>query len=122
MLPQLEKDTRIVVLLLGKNGNRYEQTVKDLRLESFADRTGAEAHRFGLTTSGEIAIFGTDGTLLYSGGITEARGHEGENPGEAAALAALRNSGSAPSTNAPVFGCELGKRANPRPDNAESRP
>jgi hypothetical protein len=122
MLPVLDGRTRIVVLLLGRNGNRYEKTVKDMHIESFADRSGVEASRLGLTTSGEIAIYAAGGNLLYSGGITGGRAHEGGNPGEAAALAALSKAGSMRSRRAPVFGCELGKGANPRPDNAESQP
>jgi hypothetical protein len=122
MLPLLGGHARIVVLLLGRNGNRYEQTVKELHLESFADRDGSEASRLGLIASGEIAIYAAGGNLLYSGGITGARAHEGDNPGEAAALAALGTSDSVRNKKAPVFGCELGKRANPRSNNAESRP
>lgn len=122
MLPPLGGRARIVILLLGRNGNRYEQMVKDMNIESFADRTGVEASRLGLTTSGEIAIYAAGGNLLYSGGITESRAHEGDNPAEAAAMAALQSAGSVGIRNAPVFGCELGKTVSPRQKNAESRP
>lgn len=107
MLPILGGHVRIVALLLGRNGNRYQEAIEEMNLEYFADPSGSEAARLGLTTSGEIAIYAADGNLLYSGGITGARAHEGDNPGEAAALAALGAINSIGIQKAPVFGCEL---------------
>jgi len=45
------------------------------------DNDGAESRRFRVATSGHILLYGPDGGLLFSGGITPARGHEGENSG-----------------------------------------
>lgn len=110
MLP-LIPDTRIVVLLTGERGNRYETQVRDMRLEAVADQRGAEAHRFGLTTSGEVAIYSAAGGLLYHGGLTGARGHEGDNPGEATARSVLKAAASGKVKDAPVFGCALDSKA-----------
>jgi hypothetical protein len=109
MLPRMDNKARIVVLLLGKTGNRYEDVVAGMHLEYLHDTSGNEARKFGLTTSGEVAIYAPGGTLLYTGGITGARAHEGDNSGEDAAIAAVtgeRNS----KKQAPVYGCELNSR------------
>ena len=75
------------------------------------DLGGAEARRFGATTSGELLLYAGDGTLRVHGGITAARGHEGDNAGASAVAALL--AGDAPATvETPVFGCPLfGSRA-----------
>ena len=70
------------------------------------DRDGVEARRFGVRTSGDTLLFDPEGRLRFHGGITGSRGHEGDNSGRDAVLAALRGSASAPTTS-PVFGCPL---------------
>jgi hypothetical protein len=72
------------------------------------DPGGVEARRFGMSISGETRLYGADGALLFHGGITGARGHAGDNPGQRAVVAAANHRflGYAP-VSAPVFGCEL---------------
>ena len=53
------------------------------------DHEGAIAGRLGSATSGQMLLYGIDGSLLFSGGITGARGHAGDNAGRAAVLAHL---------------------------------
>ena len=74
------------------------------------DENGTEAARFGAETSGHTLVFDRNGTLVFSGGITASRGHEGANAGENAVLAAL---GQQPIVHnrTPVFGCSLTARA-----------
>jgi hypothetical protein len=70
------------------------------------DFDGVEARRFGSETSGHTFLFGTDGRLLFNGGITASRGHAGDNAGESAIIALLNN--EVPSRNQTVvFGCAL---------------
>ena len=45
------------------------------------DDDGREASRFGAATSGQTLLYDTRGALLFSGGITGARGHAGDNAG-----------------------------------------
>ena len=71
------------------------------------DADGAEAHRFAAATSGEVVVYAADGRLRFSGGITASRGHEGDNAGKSAVLAAL-NHGDSRYQTAPVFGCSIG--------------
>jgi hypothetical protein len=72
-----------------------------------SDIGGVEAGRFGAQTSGHTFLFGQDGTLLFSGGITESRGHNGDNAGESAIIALL-NRRAADRKATFVFGCSLG--------------
>jgi hypothetical protein len=69
------------------------------------DPDGAEARRFGALTSGQVMLFDRRGRLAFAGGITDARGHEGESAGRRR-IAALVRSQPAPSSS-PVFGCSL---------------
>lgn len=70
------------------------------------DTNGVEAKRFGAETSGHTLLFAPDGRLLFNGGITQARGHAGENAGESA-IVSLVKSGHAERVHAPVFGCAI---------------
>jgi hypothetical protein len=77
------------------------------------DTQGTEARRLGAVTSGQVALYGGDGRLRFSGGITAARGHEGDSAGSVAVeLAALGRSDRRWWT--PVFGCELFDRKETR--------
>ena len=44
----------------------------------------------GATTSGHVLLYDAGGVLRFAGGITDGRGHEGDNAGLDAALALLR--------------------------------
>jgi hypothetical protein len=66
----------------------------------------ALARRFAAMTSGHALLYGPNGHLLFSGGITFARGHSGDNPG-CDAVIALITTGENESRTAAVFGCSL---------------
>ena len=70
------------------------------------DQDGIEAKRFQAVTSGQVILYGADGRLLFSGGITGSRGHVGDNAGEAA-IESLINTGSAEADHSSVFGCPM---------------
>lgn len=101
--------------------------VQDLpEVRSLTDTNGREAALFGAQTSGETMVYDTAGRLIFHGGMTGARGHEGDNAGLDAveAMAAtgssfVRTAGeNTPAgsrkltvpTVTPVFGCSLGNR------------
>jgi hypothetical protein len=71
-----------------------------------ADDRGVEAARFGTSTSGQTLLYGADGRLVFSGGITGSRGHAGENEGRARLVALLTGAGGEPARTK-VFGCPL---------------
>lgn len=81
------------------------------------DRDGVEATRFDSSASGQVLLFAPDGRLLYSGGITAARGHEGSNGGQEAFEYQLVHPDS-PVIAFPVFGCGLVR--SPSPEKRQS--
>ena len=70
------------------------------------DDSGVEARRFGAVTSGEVMLYARDGKLLFHGGITDARGHAGDNEGRTA-IALLLEGKRCNTTTTRVFGCRL---------------
>jgi hypothetical protein len=73
------------------------------------DDDGLEAARFGAVTSGQTLLYEATGELVFSGGITGARGHAGDNAGRAALIAILdRKEPNRRATS--VFGCSLFSR------------
>jgi len=70
------------------------------------DHDGADARRFGASTSGQALLYDISGRLRFNGGITDARGHEGDNAGRAS-LESLLLHGTAATGHTSVFGCGL---------------
>lgn len=70
------------------------------------DSDGSEAARFGAVTSGQVVLYDARGQLQFSGGITGARGHVGNNSGEQRVVD-LVNKGTADAHDHAVFGCGL---------------
>jgi len=72
---------------------------------------GGEAARFGAFTSGQALLYDSNGNLLFSGGITSARGHEGDNNGvnaiQSLVASAGADAGPRAESTTPVFGCPL---------------
>jgi len=75
-------------------------------VEIRTDPGGLEARRFGARTSGQTFVHDARGRLVFFGGITGARGHEGDNDGEKA-IRSFLITGNAPIGDWPVFGCPL---------------
>jgi hypothetical protein len=117
IMARLQGKVAACVLLVKPNesGPDWEETSLRRSAEAIPgvkvifDLNGVEARRFGAETSGHTLLFGADGHLLFSGGITASRGHAGDNAGESA-IVALVNNQTPPQTQSLVFGCSL---ANP---------
>jgi hypothetical protein len=71
-----------------------------------ADVDGIESKRFGVNVSGHTLVYDRQGFLVFSGGITAARGHEGGNDGRLAIESFLLKRAMTIS-HTPVFGCFL---------------
>jgi hypothetical protein len=72
----------------------------------FRDAGGVETDLFRARTSGLALLYSDSGSLLFHGGITPSRGHEGDNDGAASLIAAILDKGSrVQRTN--VYGCPL---------------
>lgn len=73
---------------------------------AMVDARGVLAGRFGALTSGQTVLYDPRGRLLFSGGITGARGHAGPNAGATAVVTSVE--GAPPTTTrTPVYGCPL---------------
>ena len=95
--PQLGTDWR--------QGGLWEDVAALPGVTELEDPGGTQARLFGARTSGQAELYGADGALLFSGGLTAARGHAGDNAGVDAVQAfVLHGHGAA---SAPVFGCAL---------------
>ena len=70
------------------------------------DLDGQEARCFHAATSGQTFLYGDRGNLLFSGGITFARGHSGDNDGRASIESYLSDRRPGP-RESPVFGCPI---------------
>src|SRR5205823_1742118 len=70
------------------------------------DEDGREARLFRAATSGYTLLYDANGGLLFTGGITAARGHEGDSAGQQA-LFHLLSGRATKRIDTPVFGCSL---------------
>lgn len=119
---------RAHVLLLEPRGADEGFSRTDLRttaefipgVEVHSDGDALEAARFGALTSGQVVLYSPEGRLVFAGGITAGRGHEGPNTGTQRLRALLR--GHDPSSHtSPVFGCALqadGETLHPESESA----
>ncbi len=73
------------------------------------DPGGRLIDRFGAFTSGQTLLYDSDGQLLFRGGITGARAHEGDNAGRSAIVALVRDRLSV-TERTYVFGCSIKNR------------
>jgi hypothetical protein len=75
-------------------------------VEVWDDVKGQETELFGVKTSGEARVFDVKGRLRFQGGLTWARGHEGDNDGRKAVEDYILK-GMESDRIIPVFGCSL---------------
>jgi hypothetical protein len=74
------------------------------------DPGGVTARRLGAETSGHAVLYDAAGRLLFGGGLTASRGHEGDNAGTDAIAAIVTGHDRAVPAQpvaTPVFGCTL---------------
>ncbi len=89
-----------------EKGDLWESAAAIPGVSVFTDSGGIEAQRFGAETSGQTMLYDTQGKLLFQGGITAGRGHEGDNAGEDSIVALVHGTEPA-ARQTPVFGCPL---------------
>jgi hypothetical protein len=89
-----------------EKGDLWNAAVTIPGLRVIRDLGGREAHRFEVLGSGHVLLFASSGKLLFSGGITASRGHEGDNAGLTAVVGFILD-GHASVSQTPVFGCSL---------------
>lgn len=74
--------------------------------EVSADPRGTMTRLFNAQVSGETIVYSAEGDLLFEGGITQTRGHVGENVGSRAIVEAVQNRKTAVKKT-PTYGCGL---------------
>jgi hypothetical protein len=89
-----------------EQGDLWNSATSIPGLRVIRDQGGREAHRFDVKGSGHVLLYAPSGKLLFSGGITASRGHEGGNVGRSAIVSFIHN-GHASVNHTPVFGCSL---------------
>ena len=105
-------DARVAVVRPDGVVNGWDETALVGRAEAipgvavFRDAGGVEAERFAGRASGFTVVYGADGRRLFAGGLTSARGHEGESFGSRR-IVSLLETGVADRGDAPTFGCAL---------------
>lgn len=84
----------------------WQQTAQIPGVVRLIDQDGAMARRFGAKTSGQVLAYGSNGKLLFAGGITPARGESGSCAGIVAITQVIGGvEQKHPAT--PVYGCAL---------------
>ncbi|MEK6261880.1 MAG: RedB protein [Planctomycetota bacterium] len=71
------------------------------------DLRGHLAGQFGAKTSGQTLVYDRAGTLVFRGGLTPGRGHEGDSPGRTAVLSLLEERTRGSTMECSAFGCPL---------------
>lgn len=82
------------------------------------DQRGTASQKFHGYVSGQTMLYDPAGRLIFSGGITSGRGHQGDNAGAEAVIRRVNGDGQAPKSAA-VFGCAL---HNPNDQTAKEDP
>lgn len=75
-------------------------------VEVVSDVDGVEAARFGAATSGQVYLYTERGELVFEGGITPTRAHEGDSVGQQR-IVELVTRGATDRGQSAVYGCEL---------------
>jgi hypothetical protein len=127
LMTQAQGRVTAYVLFVKPPGTSTEWEKTDLWADAAAipgahvvsDDGGVEARRFNAATSGQTMLYDKEGRLLFSGGITLARGHAGDNAGRTA-IVSLLTTDEAQQTGTPVFGCPLLSKNTERPAGKES--
>ena len=84
--------------------------------EPIADPIGAIRRSFAARTSGETHLYSAGGQLLFKGGITAARGHEGLSRGRQLLASLLTGHPAAASpVDTPVYGCHFAQNEEKHP-------
>lgn len=108
-----EEFPRVAVVFAGPQTDPAAELWKQARriagVEACRDSSLVETRRFGARTSGQVMTYDRSGVLVFEGGLTVARGHEGTSSAHVSLANWFRRpDGSTPSrSRAPVFGCDL---------------
>ncbi|QDU74045.1 hypothetical protein Pan97_10480 [Bremerella volcania] len=92
--------------LQWEDTSKVRQALEIPHVKITNDIDGQLANMFGALTSGHSLLYSRDGRRVFSGGITPARGHEGENLGRNSIVQYVLN-GEVSCEKTNVFGCPI---------------
>lgn len=111
-LDEMDRSPAVWIVLLSPQGivkdwNEYISAIAQRIPEAkiVTDFEGTTASQFGASTSGHVVVYDGAGQLMFSGGITQGRGHVGDNAGRRDLIAARL--GTDHVHEHPIFGCGL---------------
>ena len=106
----------------GEDSDNLRDAAAIPAIQVVHDVNGLNALRFGVRTSGQVLLYDPSGVLVFEGGITPSRGHEGDSAG-ASAIVAIMKGDTPRQSSTPVFGCPLfdGSLAEPAHTTSEGR-
>jgi hypothetical protein len=115
LLTRCQNRLNALVLLVDPPGAEADWTNSTLRhmaetipgVTVLVDKDGKIARDFHATTSGHVMYYDETGRLRFAGGITDARGHEGDNAGLSYLINLAHNRDGRELESTPVFGCSL---------------
>lgn len=90
-----------------KQTHLYKVASKIPGVNILRDDNETEAQLFGAETSGHTAFFDHKGKLIFTGGLTPARGHMGDTIGRTAILGWIQNNKNDLLVESSIFGCAL---------------
>ena len=93
----------------------YTNALRIPGVQIMIDDGGQEAKIFHTEVSGQVMLYDQFGKLVFSGGITSSRGHQGDNDGQDAIIAFLTK-GVMTKKQTPFFGCVLSNKQSRSPD------
>lgn len=94
----------------AKNNYVWIRGSETPNLQMHIDYEAREAKGFGALVSGQVLLFSSKGKLIFQGGITQSRGHQGDSAGHAAIVQYIEQR-KIQITKSPVFGCHLFEQA-----------
>lgn len=84
----------------------WQRAITMPNVSTYIDEENHEAKLFKANTSGEIFLFRPNGGLVFHGGITASRGHEGDSKGRSSITKYLKTK-KISVKESPAFGCVL---------------
>ena len=113
-LARLSHDVSVTIVFVSRGLNQEDVTSSStFRMAGMLpgakvviDSGAEEASRFGATTSGEAFAFDPSGHMIYHGGLTPGRGHQGDAAGQTQ-LEQIIAAGGSRFCTAPIYGCQL---------------
>ncbi len=115
IMAKLQNQVRAYVLFHVPETKDRQWAETDLAAKAIAipgvqvmhDKGGLETRRFHVKTSGHVLLYDRRGRLSFTGGITGARGHHGDNAAGRELFARVTQNRSMEPTEHVVFGCPI---------------